>query len=151
MQIEVSFHSSNPGWEGFIVENAHTAASVLSDPEFLARVRGWSGFDFTDKTPAEIADTLQAADVVTVTVGFYNHVLGPSIAKEDPNTGSVSFNTAKRSRGAGSPGNVAHETMHVLGFSHNGNQIAGNENTVPYRIGQWVDEALTGPAAHARE
>jgi len=149
MRIEVIFSGGSSNWQAFISESAKTAAAVLSDPTFIAKVRAWPGFDFSQNTPAQVGDTIEAANVVDVKIGFYDHPLGPSIAKEV--AGAVLFNTSKRNRGAGSPGNLAHEVMHVLGFSHNGNQLAGNENSVPYRIGQWVDEALTGPAAHARE
>lgn len=149
MKIQVTFIGGSASWQTFISESAQTAAAVLTDPDFVTKVRAWPQFAFTDKSPAQVAAALLANDIVTINVGFYSHPLGWSIAKEEG--GVVLFNTSKRSRGAGSPGNLAHEVMHVLGFSHDGNQMVGNENTVPYRIGQWVDEALTGAAAHARE
>jgi len=151
MEISLSFRGGSSDWQSFLSESAKTAGAVLTDPDFLTKVGAWPGFDFTTSTPADVAAAIANAGTVTVNISFYSHPLGASIAKEDPANGAVSFNTAKRHRGAGSPGNVAHEVMHVLGFSHNGNQLAGNENTVPYRIGQWVDEALSGPDAYARE
>lgn len=149
IDIQIQFAGGTIEWHSFISESAKTASSVMSDPAFVAKVRGWPAFDSTASTSSEVADKIEHANVVTVTVGFYHHPLGPSIAKEE--AGRVLFNTSKRSRGAGSPGNIAHEVMHVLGFSHNGNSIVGNENTVPYRIGEFVDDALTGDAAVARE
>jgi hypothetical protein len=35
--------------------------------------------------------------------------------------------------------NVTHEVTHKLGFSHNGNSPAGNENTVPYRANAAIE------------
>jgi hypothetical protein len=95
-------------------------------------------FDYTSDTPAQVADKLASAAEVTISVGFYWNPFGPAVAKEG--NGLVRFNSAKESRGAGSPGNVAHELMHALGYEHNGNYPAGNEHTVPWVIGGFVEE-----------
>lgn len=127
-------------WETFISENAKLAARALASPQLLAKVRA-ATFDFTDQTGARIAERLMTTAALTLKVGFYYRPWpAPSIAKEI--AGGVTFNTAKRGYGAGSPGNIAHEAMHVLGYSHDGNQEEGNENTVPYRIGEWVESAV---------
>lgn len=138
MQINVEFRERNAEWEQYVRESAATAARILQSPAFLERVRTAAPFTQTDRSPAEIAELLQKAQTLTLHVGFYWRPLGPSIAKEVD--GAVLFNTAARRRGAGSPGNIAHELMHVLGFTHDGNRPDGNEATVPWRIGQWVDE-----------
>lgn len=146
MRIDVTFVRGSEAWRAFILESAKTASVVLSDPEFLEKVGAWPKFDQTRQTPAQVAELLRRTTALSIRVGFYNRPLGPSIAKEVG--GAVLFNTAKRNRGAGSPGNVAHEVMHVLKFEHRGNRYAGNANTVPWRIGQWVSEWLAAPPAY---
>jgi hypothetical protein len=142
MKISLRFLERNAEWCAYLTESAKTAGDVLSDRDFLERVRNHRSFDFTDKTPAEIADLIAKADDVAVAVAFKHAPWRRWIAAEDPSSGTITFNTAKRARGAGTPGNIAHEVMHVLGFAHHGNKERGNENSVPYRIGYWVDEAL---------
>jgi len=149
MNIQVTFLDGSQNWQDFISQSAQTVSDVLGDSDFIDKVRNWKQFDFTQKSPGDVADALVKAGIVSIKVGFYHNPLGLSIAKEK--NGAVFFNTAKRNHGAGSPGNVAHEVMHVLGFSHDGDRPTRNANTIPYRIGEWVDEMLTGPAAHVRE
>lgn len=125
-------------WRSKIMENSNRAARILSDPAFLAKIRAWPKFDFTNSTPAEIADQLALSPTIRIRVGFYRGWFwSKAIAYEDH--GAIYFNTRKAAYGAGSVGNIAHELMHALGFSHNGNSPAGNENTVPWRIGQWAE------------
>jgi hypothetical protein len=144
MQVEVSFSDiddeRNEDWEPFIRESAKTAAAVLSDDDFIARVGSWRAFDATKDSPKQVADKIRGAGVLKIRVAFYHRRIGPAIAKEIG--GKIHINTAKRAYGAGSPANIAHEVMHVLGFKHDGNRPSGNDNTVPYRIGEWVDDAL---------
>lgn len=142
MNIKIDFMGQNNYWENKINWSAQQTGVILSHPDFIAKVRGWAGFDFTEATPGGIADLLLLTKDVEIRVGFYSKWFTRAIAYEIPN--GVFFNTRKESYGAGSPGNLAHELMHKLGFQHNGNAAAGNENTVPYRIGYWVDMVMEG-------
>lgn len=142
MNIKVNFLNGNQYWRDKVNASAARASAVLSDPAFIAKVRAWPGFDFTHKTPAQLADMIQNAGDVQINVGFYRGWFWSKAIAYEAN-GAVEFNTRKEAYGAGSPGNLSHELMHALGESHNGNQLAGNENCVPNRIGQWVDEAVS--------
>lgn len=138
MNISVTYLSQSPEWQAIVDASAARASKVLSDRAFIAKVRAWPSFDDCALPPGVVADHLDACADVAVRVGFYyRRWFTKAIAYEQD--GAVYFNTAKRPYGAGSPGNVAHEVMHALGYVHNGNSASGNENTVPYRIGQWVE------------
>lgn len=152
MIIEVQFVETDTSWDDYIRKNAKRASEAVSDPKFIEKVRAWPRFDYTKKSSSEIANIVKNAGTVKVKVGYYteggfvlrrvfrtlrNRTTRAIAAEGD---GIVRFNRRKKFEGAGSPGNIAHETMHVLGFSHNGNDRNGNENTVPYRIGEWVDD-----------
>jgi len=136
MKINVNFLSQNELWQQRIKEAAAVAEEVMSSRSFVDQVTSWEGFDNTTKNPQQIANDIRSANV-TINVGFYVKHWTKAIAYEE--NGAVYFNRAKLNYGAGSPGNVAHEVMHALGYEHVGNKRVGNENTVPYRIGDWVD------------
>lgn len=110
----------------------------MSASPFIEAIRTHDGFDSTDETPTQVAVKLSNTGDVEITVGIYSKFFTKAIAYEVE--GAVFFNTRKESYGAGSPGNIAHEVMHALGYTHNGNAASGNENTVPYYVGNLVDE-----------
>lgn len=150
MIISVNFLNGSDYWRNKVLASAEDASRALSDPGFIARVRAWPKFDFCDKTPDQVADHLERMDHVTISVGFYKGWFwSRAIAYEEND--QVWFNTRKEAYGAGGAPNLAHETMHKLGYRHNGNSPAGNENTVPWRIGQWVAEWLANPPILAPE
>lgn len=137
MIIRVSFLNGSRYWRDKVTANADQASRILSDPAFIAKVRAWPMFDFTADTPAQVADKIECAGIVTIKVGFYwRPFFTKAIAYEED--GQVWFNTAKERYGAGGLGNTAHEVIHALNYSHNGNSPAGQANTVPWRIGEWV-------------
>lgn len=160
MEIKISFVTNDPSWDAYILKNAAKAASILADESFLRTVSTWRAFDYTNKSAPEVAAVLRTAGTVVVRVDYFRtggfrpvrwfraarNRATKAIASEKD--GVVSFNRAKKHLGAGSPGNIAHEAMHVLGFKHNGNERSINLNTVPYRIGEWVDDHFM-PSAQA--
>lgn len=136
MNILIKFLNGNEYWQAKVLESAKQASAVLSDPVFLAKVRAVPFFDYTADTPAQVGDKLAAAGGVTINVSFYRKWPALAIASETP--GQVSFNVCKERQGAGDAENVTHETMHAMGWEHNGNSPRGNENTVPWLIGTMV-------------
>lgn len=140
MIIDVNFLGGTESWQILVDASAIRAAQILSDPATLARIRAFPRFDDTTDTPDQIASALERAGTIPISVGFYWGLFTKAIAYEENNC--VYFNTRKWAYGAGSPGNVAHELMHRLGYVHNGNSAQGNQNTVPYWIGNLVDEII---------
>lgn len=146
MNIIVKFLNGNAYWQAKVLKSAEQASQILSDHFFLAKVRAVPKFDFTSDTPAQVGDKLEAAGDVVINVSFYRKWPALAIASETP--GQVSFNVCKEKQGAGNPENVTHETMHAMGWSHDGNSPRGNENTVPWLVGKMVG-AEVGNAARA--
>jgi len=139
MKIIVKFLNGSQYWKDLVTENAEKVQIILNDPAFLDKIEAHSGFDFTNMPPRAVRDRIENAGEVEIKVGFYKGWFwSKAIAYEE--NGEVWFNTRKEAYGAGSVGNLAHELMHALGFSHNGNSPSGQANTVPWRIGQWAGE-----------
>lgn len=136
MKVSVKFLGGSSYWQDLVSESARKASRVLSDPTFIQKIAEWPVFDFTTATSQMVADRIRDTLEIDISVGFYYKIFTRAIAYEQNN--AVYFNTRKESYGAGSVGNVVHETMHALGYAHNGNAAAGNENTVPYRLGEWA-------------
>lgn len=136
MNIKIKFITKRtPYWENRIIENAAIASSILSDPAFWDEIGLARQFDLTDKTAAQISQDFLAPGDIEIRVGFYSKLFTRAIAYESG--GDVFFNTRKS---AGSPGNIGHEICHVLKYSHHGNSARGNENSVPYVVGNQIDK-----------
>lgn len=144
MKIISSFLSGGAYWQAKIRTSCEQASEALSDPALLQSIRDHEPFDFTDQTPDQIADHFAMAGEIVIHVGFYSSWLTRAIAYEEQ--GAVFVNTRKEAYGAGSPGNMAHETAHAMDYEHDGNSAAGNENTVPYVIGNLVDAWIKAKA-----
>jgi hypothetical protein len=138
LKLKVNFLSDNCYWEKKVSRNADLASDILSDPAFIAKVASWPHFDYCVHSPAQVAKLIENAGDVFINVGFYSKRWTKAIAYEVD--AGIFFNTRKEAYGAGDIGNLVHEVMHKLGLSHNGNSSSGNENTAPYRIGQWASE-----------
>ncbi len=140
MRIDVKFLNGTTFWQNKVLVNAKRASTVLSNPMFLEKIRTWHGFDDTASLPYQVAASFTVRESIQISVGFYRTwwPWSPTIAYEE--NGQVWLNTRKSV--AGDPGNLAHETCHAMGYHHRGNAAAGNENTVPYLIGQWVNDWL---------
>lgn len=133
MKIKIIFLGGSDYWRKKIQNAAMQVEAILSDADFLnAKVAAHPKFDFTKDSPVLVASKIMNTEVVTVRVGFYCKWLTKAIAYESG--GAIYFNTRKESAGAGSWGNVMHEVLHALGYSHNGNSAAGNGNSVPYKV-----------------
>lgn len=134
MRILVDFINGNDYWESKVLASAKRGSEILSDPDFLATVAAHAGFDFCNQSPQQVADTIRNAGDVMIKVGFYRGWPWSKVLASEGG-GQVSFNTRKESVGAGGVENTVHETLHALGFIHNGNSPAGNLNTVPWWVG----------------
>lgn len=136
MRILIDFINGNDSQHEKVLASAKQGGEVLSDPGFLDKIRAWPQFDFTGDTNAQIADKIKSAGDVMIKVGLYRSKWPWSKTIASESDGEVWFNT--RQPDAGGVENTVHEFMHALGYSHNGNSPAGQENTVPWRVGAWA-------------
>ena len=144
MNIKVTFLNGSNYWQQLVLNSAEKASDILSDPAFLLKISNITHYDFCIETPIQIGDKIRAVGEITIEVGFYSKWFTKAIAYEECK--KIWFNTRKKAYGAGGVGNIVHETLHALGYKHNGNATAGNEFTVPYLIGDLADGwVLTKP------
>lgn len=139
MRINCDFLNGTTYWQNKVLASARRGGEILSNPGFLDVIEAHTGFDFCNMPPRAVRDKIEHIESIMIKVGFYRGWWwSKAIAFEE--NGEVWFNTRKEAYGAGGLNNVIHETMHALGFSHNGNSAIGNENTVPYWIGNKAAE-----------
>lgn len=136
MKIEIEFLNGSTYWKNLVKRNAEHAGRVFSDPKFIDAVKAVPKFDFTSDKPAVVGDKIAALQVVKIKVGFYRPWWRWSPVLANETNGEVWFNTRKEAEGAGGVENIAHEFMHFLGYSHNGNSPAGQDGTVPWKVGR---------------
>lgn len=141
IEIRANFDVPPDEWTSRIKDNAQLASQAMCSPEFLSRVRNWKDFGWTTDSPADVANRIAHAGVVDINVRFFVDSNTRAIASEG--NGTVSFNKSKEAAGAGGAGNIAHEAMHAIGYRHFWNWPWLQGNTVPWRIGDWVDETVT--------
>lgn len=127
-----------PFWKERLEKNVKVAEAILTSPKFAEECAKQTMTETGGKTVDQICHDVQYAGHVVLKIGFFKRRLTRQIAHEQ-NKG-VSFNTAKA--GAGSPGNIAHELTHVLGYSHASNWEHKSSTTVPYVIGYVVDKLV---------
>lgn len=139
LKLELSFgDNTTPELEKKLRASAAVANEVLCERAFILRVRTWPGFSYTSDTPQHVAARIAHGGTLKLRVSFFEDRDSAVLAREVG--GAVAFNTANDQ--TGSPGNVAHEAMHVLGYSHRWNWPLWQGNTVPWRIGSWVNEIV---------
>lgn len=131
---------SEPAWEAIISESALQATNIIRSPEFslecqhsrMSRTRG--------RTVQEVCREVICSGVIRPQVGFYNNPNTRAIAYEDD--GALYINVAKFDYGAGSPGNIAHEFAHTLGYTHFTNWAFFGKRSVPYVVGRLVEAKI---------
>lgn len=93
-----------------------------------------SKFTSSDDGPAQIR--VQIAKNYSVKVTTYTTFLATSKVIGHQSKGVIYLNTRKLRRPDCSIVNtLVHEYMHRIGYAHNGNDPGGNENSVPYWMG----------------
>lgn len=137
MKITINFLNGSEYWRAKILSNADIAGRLLADESFLDHIATHPSFDFCPDVPSVVRAKILSTPEITINVSFFWKWLTREIAFED--SMGCHFNTTKEKQGAGSVGDIIHEMLHQLHYSHRGNARAGNENTAPYWIGDEAD------------
>lgn len=145
--------SEYKGSKTTVIASVEKANGILINDSFYARIALHDDFDFTDETPARIAQWIKES-THTVNVRLYKgRFRSKATAYVDhrfPNT--LFLNSRKLDRDPLEITNtIIHECVHVVDlehvgstFGHAGNDRNGKGNSAPYWIGSLAERILRG-------
>lgn len=125
-------------WRGKIQASAQTVSRILASEEFFTKCRSLRLSRTNGKSVDEVCRQLACSGKIIPAISFYHDPDSRFIAYASG--GTLFINTAKTT--AGSPGNLAHEVAHTLGYSHFSNRRLFGMSSVPYRIGDLVTKLV---------
>lgn len=110
--------------------------------KFLEKVKSAYGFNHTYKSPPEVAEDIKNYSN-TIKIKSYTSRWPWSRAIAYTQNGVIYFNTRKSMDAYKRANTIVHETMHIMGYSHDGNTPSKyNDLTVPYYVGDMFEEFL---------
>jgi len=111
------------------------------DRSFLKLVKGVSQYNHTRDTAAMVADKIKDSQL-QIFVKSYTSKNPWSLAIGYAKGNEIFLNTRKMDLPLGErAGNIMHEAMHLLGYTHRGNRPnTYNKGTVPYKVGNLFGE-----------
>jgi hypothetical protein len=127
-------------WVDKIKESAQLANKQISSKEFAMKCQSLNVTKTNGKTVQEVCREIVCSSAVHPTIGFYNNPGTKAIAYESE--GGLFVNIAKDAQGAGGTGNLVHEFTHTLGYKHFTNFALLGQCSVPYRVGNLVEELV---------
>lgn len=132
----------------YMIDVARVANCVLSNPEFIKAVALYPKFTFTDKTPAQVAESLRDPKPVVLSTYRTKNPYSAAIATTFAGDPVVYFNTRRNPRPTPEMLETAfHEGLgHIQGYGHGDNYPAGKEDSVPYALGTIGARFITGCA-----
>lgn len=127
----------------YMAEVARISNCVAGNTEFLKEVELYPKFTFTDKTPAQVAESLKNPKPVVLstyrTKNPWSAAVAATIGDE------VYFNTRKNPRDMSEMIETSiHEGLgHIQGYGHGDNYPRGKENSVPWALGTMAAKYVT--------
>lgn len=113
---------------------------LIKTKEFARRCQSLRLNRTNGKSVQEVCRELVCSGAIEPIISFFSNDATRAIAYED--NGKLYINTAKKTSGAGGPGNIAHEVTHILGYRHFTNWAFSGKNSVPYQIGSLAEELI---------
>jgi hypothetical protein len=118
---------------------------LIKSESFLKAVGSSGGYDYTDKSPSMVEESLRSIHPIKVssykTKSPFSRVLATTY-KSDRST--LYINTRKLPRSLPSLVNtITHESTHLIGFSHGDNSSVGKDKSVPYLVGDIAEKYVT--------
>jgi len=118
------------------------AELVLRDEDFLRDISSIQSFYYSTDTGAEVVKKISTGAVAYVSTYRTRNPWSSVTAKTVGH--SISFNSWNNPRPLKFMVNtLVHEYLHVLGYSHKGNNPKGNEKTVPYLVGDIAERYVS--------
>ena len=132
------------------------ANALLKGDKFYQLIAAKDKFDFTNATPAQIAEAIKNCNLNTTVVTYKKLFPRKTLGFENPQDPlhiHINMQGWRGNRSVASyTGTIIHEAVHCadsdnagFNFGHNGNAAAGNENTAPYWIGNLAINMITNP------
>jgi hypothetical protein len=122
------------------VQKAVTCANLIfKSDQFKALVLNGK-YDQTSDKPEMIWQKLSLAGFTEVKTVRSTNPFTNMVAvkyKDDP---AIYLNSRKNRSNAEWTGSICHEKAHVMGWTHRGNSPRGNEDTVPYKLGDYCEQ-----------
>jgi hypothetical protein len=130
----------------YMAEVARISNCIVNNEAFLKEVETFPKFTHTDKTPAQVAESLRNPKPVVLSTYRTKNPFSSAIATTfsgDPTT--VYFNTRKNPRPMPEMVNTScHEGLgHIQGFGHGDNYPSGKEDSQPYRVGSICEKYVS--------
>jgi hypothetical protein len=125
-------------WRTRLESSAALASTILSSDAFAAKCVEMTMRRTNDRTVSDVCRHVACAGEHQLAIGFFHDANTRAIASEGED--GISINTAKADAGAGTPGNLVHEFTHILGYTHWTNWAFLGKRSVPYMVGNLVDE-----------
>lgn len=113
---------------------AHYVYLHHQDPEFLKRIRSVKEFTHTKLHPIEVSKAIELNIIkLKIPIVGYKTVNPWSKAIGYAKNGTIFINERKSFGVLDRAETILHETLHLIGFSHNGNRVTNyNLQSVPY-------------------
>lgn len=126
----------------WIKDAVNISNCILGQSGLIEEVRNKKEFTFTDKTPEEVAKSLESPTKVKVKTYSYWNPFSSVIATTYANDRtSLYFNLKNNPRNKYAHVNtVFHESLHLWGYSHGDNYPKGKEDSVNYKIGSMSEK-----------
>lgn len=140
-EVKIEFLSAGEETKRDSVEHAaQRLEAILASQEFGRSCRASSMNRTGGRSVEEVCWSVSCAGPQVIRVALFRDERMTTLAFEKK--GAVFINVAKAR--AGTPGNLAHEFAHVLGYSHQSFWGISRKDAVPYVIGRRVREADDG-------
>lgn len=111
---------------------------VVNVPKFYEEIAKVENYDETDLTPKQISEKISES---TNTIAVYSYVRYFSKVIAKFQYGNIYLNSRKQVRKPEYNANtIVHEWTHSLGFTHDGNYAKGQQDTVPYKVGDIAEK-----------
>lgn len=139
----VFFTNSKIPW---VINLVGSANCVVNTKAFINEVKTYPKFTLTTATPADVAASLESMGPFEVATYKTTNPLSKAIATTFKGNKTTLFLNVRRNPRAlpAMVNTLAHESLHLAGYSHGDNSPVGKEESVNYKVGSISEKYLEG-------